>query len=335
VIVVSGVFDLSAFLAMEWELVEAARQRLDERLLAGIGPRVADPIRYALDAGGKRLRPILCVAAYRAVIGSPLRGAGESVGEMRITDHRSGGEGSWGREAMNADAIYEIAIALELIHTYSLVHDDLPCMDDDDLRRGQPTTHRAFGVSAAITAGAALIPLACLALELGGRSLGLEADERATLTLKLCQAAGAAGMVGGQWLDLEAEGRRVGLAELEGIHHRKTGALLAAAAQIGGLAARADTEVVTALGTYGQALGLAFQIADDILDLTGDPALLGKAAGRDLSLGKATYPAHLGVEGARDRAEAEADRAITALRGVGLATTELEALARYAVERNH
>jgi geranylgeranyl pyrophosphate synthase len=142
-------------------------------------------------------------------------------------------------------------------------------------------------------------------------------------------------MVGGQWLDLEAEGRAIDLAELEGIHHQKTGALLAAAARLGGLAAGADSAALAALATYGQALGLAFQIADDILDLTGDSALLGKTAGRDLTLAKATYPALLGLDGARELAWAEADRAIVALRRANLATPPLVALARYAVERDH
>lgn len=301
----TSAFDLETFLADEWESVEAARRRVGEELLAGLAPRLAEPIRYALDAGGKRLRPILCVAAYRSVSG------------------RGG------------DAIYELAIALELIHTYSLVHDDLPCMDDDDLRRGRPTTHRAFGVAAAVAAGAALIPLAALAAEAAGRKLGLGPAERSELVRTLCQASGPEGMVGGQWLDLDAEGRAVDLPTLEAIHRLKTGALLAAAVRIGGMAARADADALAALATYGQALGLAFQIADDVLDLTGDPALLGKAAGRDLTLGKSTYPALLGLEGARHRARAEVERACAALRDAELATPALLALAHHAVERSH
>jgi geranylgeranyl pyrophosphate synthase len=297
-------FDLGTYLAAEWEAVEAARRRVGERLLRDIAPTLAEPIRYALDAGGKRLRPIICVAAFRAV-------AGSDRGE-----------------------IYDIAVALELIHTYSLVHDDLPCMDDDDLRRGRPTTHRVFGVPRAVAAGAALIPMAALALESGGRALGLPTAQRQELVRTLCLAAGAEGMVGGQWLDLEAEGGHIDLATLQGIHRRKTGALLAASARLGGVAARADRAALAALGTYGEALGLAFQITDDILDLTGDPALLGKNAGRDLTLEKATYPALMGVEAARARARSEAERACAALRGAALETPALEALARYTVERN-
>lgn len=312
-----GAFDLEGFLAREWEAVEVARRGVSERLLAELEPSLAEPIGYALDAGGKRLRPILCVASYRAVAG-------------RAVSQPDRAEGDAEREA-----IYHIALALELIHTYSLVHDDLPCMDDDDLRRGRPTTHRVHGVARAVAAGSALIPLAALVLETGGKALGLEPAERLELVRILARAAGAEGMVGGQWLDLEAEGADVDLTMLEDIHRRKTGALLAAATCLGGVAARADIETLAALARYGQALGLAFQIADDILDLTGDPALLGKTAGRDLTLGKATYPALLGLEGARARALAEAERAVAALRSAQLDTPALVALARYAVERSH
>lgn len=318
-------FDLETFLTMEWEAVEVVRRQVGERLLEGVAPTVAEPIRYALDAGGKRLRPILCVAAYRAVAERPGARA----------DHPAEARAGLAAPGPRNAAVYEIAIAPEFIHTYSLIHDDLPCMDDDDLRRGRPTTHRVFGVPRAVAAGAALIPLAALLLEEGGRTLGLEPAERSELVRVLCQGAGAEGMVGGQWLDLEAEGAAIDLADLEEIHRHKTGALLATAARLGGVAARADSEALEALAAYGLALGLAFQIADDILDLTGDPALLGKTAGRDLTLGKATYPALLGLEPARNRAQAEVERAIAALRRAELATPALEALARYAVERSH
>lgn len=302
-----GAFDLERYLEAERSAIEAARVHLADRLLAPLSPALAEPIRYALDAGGKRLRPILCVAAYRAAGG--------------------GGE--------PPAAVYDIACAIEFVHTYSLVHDDLPCMDDDDLRRGRPTTHRVYGVPRAVGAGAALIPLAVQALDMGGRALGLSAKERARLVHELARAAGAAGMVGGQWLDLEGEGREgVTVADLEAIHRKKTGALLAASLRLGALAAHADEAALEALDAYGHALGLAFQIADDILDLTGDPALLGKTGGRDVALGKATYPALLGLEGARERALAETNGAIEALRRGGISTPALERLARYAVERD-
>lgn len=308
----AGAFDLEAYLSAEWEAVERARGRVGERLISRLPGSLGEPIQYALDAGGKRLRPIICVAAYQAVTA------------------RSGAR----RDRVDEEsAIYEVAVALELIHTYSLIHDDLPCMDDDDLRRGRPTTHRVFGVPRAVAAGAALIPLAMLTIEESGAALGLGPADRARLIAALAHAAGAEGMVGGQWLDLDAEGQETTLEELEGIHQRKTGALLGASAELGGLAAGAEPTTVAALGRYGRMLGLAFQIADDILDLTGDQATLGKTAGRDLSLGKATYPAHLGVDGARERARAEAERAVAELNRAGLATPALVALARHTVER--
>lgn len=306
-------FNLEGFVAEERQAIERARVHLTEELLADVPAVVAEPIRYALDAGGKRLRPLLCIAAYRAV---------------RM--HCAGGE-----EVVDApEGLYAIASAIELIHTYSLVHDDLPCMDDDDLRRGRPTTHRAFGESAAIVAGAALIPLAAKAVRRGSASLGLDDSVSTRIVRDLMQAAGGGGMVGGQWLDLAAEGRSVTLAELEAVHRKKTGALLAAAPRLGGIAAGADERLVDALTTYGQRLGLAFQIADDVLDVTGSTTALGKTAGRDLELAKATYPAMLGVDGARRRAHDAANEAIEALRGAGLHAPALEALARYAVERD-
>lgn len=300
-------FDLAAYLATEREAIETACARLTDELLVDQPSVLAEPIRYALEAGGKRLRPVLCVAAYRAA-------GGEADGP--------------------GDGIYTIACALELIHTYSLVHDDLPCMDDDDLRRGKPTTHRVYGERRAIVAGAAMIGLAASALERGGLALGLDRAERTHLVRELSRAAGAGGMVGGQLLDLEAEGRTVSSGELESIHRRKTGALLGVSPRLGGLAARAEPRVVDALGAYGEAIGLAFQIADDLLDVTASTARLGKTAGRDAELEKATYPSLLGVEGARWRADEEVDRGLSALRAAGLESPALTALARYAVERD-
>ncbi|HEX6940698.1 MAG TPA: farnesyl diphosphate synthase [Longimicrobiales bacterium] len=308
---VEPVFALGAYLEAERAAIEAARTRVVEELLSGVAPPVCDAIRYALDAGGKRLRPVLCVAAYRAAAGG--------------RDMRPGAA---------PDGVYAIACGLELIHTYSLVHDDLPCMDDDDLRRGRPTTHRVFGERAAVAAGAAMIPLAARAVERGGRALGLPAGTCMRLVRELLAAAGGGGMVGGQLLDIEAERRAIPVAALEAIHHRKTGALLAAAPRMGGIAARASERIVDGLGAYGRRLGLAFQIADDVLDVTGSAAALGKAAGRDAVLAKATYPALLGVDGARRRAREEAEAAVAALRAVEIDSPVLEALAYYAVERD-
>lgn len=326
-------FELETFLKTERAAIEAARARVVDEVLADMSATIADPVRYALDAGGKRLRPVLCVAAYRAVRGmSQERGKVARPAEATSV-HGSSGGGTDSDGAM-PPGIYTIACGLELIHTYSLIHDDLPCMDDDDLRRGKPTTHRVYGERRAIVAGATLIALACRAVADGGLALGLAEAERMAMVGELCRAAGGGGMVGGQLLDLEAEGRPITLEELESIHRRKTGALLVAALRLGGLAARADRAVVDALGEFGAAIGLAFQIADDVLDVTASTAELGKTAGRDAELAKATYPALLGLDGARARAREEADRGIVALRAAGVESPALEALARYAVERD-
>ncbi len=284
--------------------VNAALARVLDDVLDSAPDDVARPIRYAVDAGGKRLRPVLCVAAYEA--------AG----------------GTWPGPAA------ELACALELVHTYSLIHDDLPCMDDDDLRRGRPTTHRVFGVDAAVVAGAALIPVAAAAALRGARALRLDDAAAAAIVRALCAAAGGGGMVRGQWLDLGAEGRAVSLAELESIHAAKTGALLAVSPRIGGMAAGAPPAAVAALEAYGRHLGLAFQIADDVLDVVGTHDVLGKNAGRDQALGKATYAALLGLDGARRRALEEAEAAVAALRAADMRAPTLEALARYAAERD-
>lgn len=297
-------FEIEVYLDREREAVEAALRAIAARLERAGPPTVAGPARYALEAGGKRLRPIFCAAAYRAVSG---------------------------REP--PEAVYTLACALELVHTYSLVHDDLPCMDDDDLRRGRPTTHRVYGVRPAVVAGAALIPAACETAERAGVALGLTPGARMRIVRELAGAAGMAGMVGGQLLDLGAEGRRVGLDELERIHRAKTGALLAVSLRIGAIAAGGGPDTLAALDAYGRAVGLAFQIADDVLDVTGSFEALGKTAGRDEALGKSTFPALLGLEEARRRARLEADHATESLRGAGLATTELVTLARYTVER--
>jgi geranylgeranyl pyrophosphate synthase len=296
---------LEDVLAVERRAIDLALARLRGSTIDSAPAGVAAAVAYALDAKGKRLRPILCVAAYRA-----LRGGGGS------------------------DAIYDVAAAIELVHTYSLVHDDLPCMDDDDLRRGRPTTHRVFGARAALVAGAAMIPHAFAALDRAGIRLGLGHEARARLAGALARGAGGGGMVGGQWLDLQAEARPVDADLLEGIHRCKTGALFEASLRMGGIAAGAEPEAVDALAGFGRALGLAFQIADDLLDVTGDSAVLGKTAGRDGALAKATFPALLGVAEARARAELAAAQAVSALDRGGIGDALLRALARFAIERN-
>lgn len=295
---------LSARLAADRERIERTLERLRQAYL----PRVPDPLRaavsYAWQGPGKRLRPLLCVAAYRAVRGDA------------------------------PEAIVEAAAALELVHTYSLVHDDLPCMDDDDLRRGRPTVHRVYGPRVALLAGMALLPIAFDVLEGAGQRLGLARHVRAGLRRELARAAGPAGMVGGQWLDLAAEGQAVGLRQLVAIHRAKTGALLTASVRLGARAARAPRPVLQALTAYGRALGLAFQIVDDILGVTGSSEETGKPIGRDEARAKATYPRIFGLEGARARAREAAARALRALRRLGRPDPDLVALVHLALHRS-
>ena len=271
------------------------------RYLATLHPLAADAIRYSLLGEGKRMRAILLLAAYRAADG---------VGDAG-----------------------ELAAAIEVVHAYSLVHDDLPCMDDDDMRRGRPTVHRVYGVAAATAAGLAMVPLAARCAYDGGRALMLPPPVCGTIVRELMSAAGAGGMIGGQLLDLEGEGTALSLEQLERIHRAKTGALIVAAVRLGGIAAGAGEECMAAFDRYGSAIGLAFQIADDVLDVTATTDQLGKTAGRDLALQKSTYPALLGVHGAVARASALVDEACSALAGVGLLTPDLEHLARFTVAR--
>jgi geranylgeranyl diphosphate synthase type II len=262
---------------------------------------VGDVVRYALLGGGKRLRGLLLLAAYRA----------------------AGGR----------DDAATLAAATEIVHAYSLVHDDLPCMDDEDVRRGRPTVHVAFGVAAATAAGLAMVPLAVASAAAAARRLRLPGAVVGRIVRELMQASGAGGMIGGQLLDLEGEGKPIALGQLERVHLAKTGALIAASARLGGVAAGATPAREAALHRFGTALGLAFQIVDDVLDVTATTEQLGKTAGRDVALRKGTYPAVLGVRGAAGRADVLAASACEALREVSLLTPLLERLARFAVER--
>jgi geranylgeranyl pyrophosphate synthase len=281
--------------------VDAALARLCDRYADVIGAPVADAVRYSVLGGGKRLRGLLFLAAYRA----------------------AGGAG-------DASAL---AAAIEVVHAYSLVHDDLPCMDDDDMRRGRPTVHKAFGVRVATAAGVTMVPLAARGALDAAQELGLSRDVGGRIVARLMRASGASGMIGGQLLDLEGEERVLDLAALENVHRAKTGALIAASAALGGIAAGADDAEMAALERFGAAIGLAFQIADDVLDVTETTDTLGKTAGRDLDLRKSTYPAILGVEKATKRAALLVADGREALRSAGLLSAALDALAGFVVER--
>jgi geranylgeranyl pyrophosphate synthase len=239
--------------------------------------------------------------------------------------HAAGGEG----EASSLGA------AVEIIHSYSLVHDDLPCMDDDDMRRGRPATHRAFSIPVATAAGAAMIPLAARVAKRAAADLRLPGSASSTIVKVLMQGAGAGGMIGGQLRDLEGEGLTLSRDDLDAIHSSKTGALISASVKIGGIAANASPARLDALGHYGESIGLAFQIMDDVLDVTSSTDRLGKTAGRDVELGKSTYPVLLGVDGAVKRAASLVEDGCNALRKQNLLTGELESLADFIVSRSH
>ncbi len=263
-------------------------------------PRLAEAMRYSLLGGGKRLRPILALMAAEACGADP-------------------------------GSALPAACALEMVHTYSLIHDDLPSMDDDDLRRGRPTCHKAFDEATAVLAGDALLTLAFEVLARDVRP----AAAALGCVLALAEGAGPAGMVGGQMADLQAEGRTdVTLGALEAIHRRKTGALLRASLKMGALVAGADGATLRALETYGHAVGLAFQIVDDLLDVQGDEAKLGKRVNKDHGLGKWTYPGLLGLEGSRRHARDLADEAVGALTPLGGRGARLRALALDLLERD-
>ncbi|MGD2070694.1 MAG: polyprenyl synthetase family protein [Gemmatimonadota bacterium] len=296
-------FDLRTYLDGERARVEEALERALERWRGALPPPVRDAVRYGVLGGGKRLRPILCVTAYR-VCG----GTGPDV------------------------RAHELGASLELVHAYSLMHDDLPCMDDAELRRGRATTHRVHGEWAATRGGAALIPMAVATAFEAARGLGCPPDRARAVARLLCGAAGAGGMVGGQALDLLAEGTRPGEEALERLHGLKTGALLAASLSMGALAADAQEEVRRGLDAYGRAIGLAFQIADDILDATATAGELGKNPS-DRVHDKSTYVAMHGLDGARTRARTKVQEARSALDRTGVDAPALHALARYVVER--
>jgi len=287
---------------------DADRERIERRLdeicdnyLSELPAEVAAAVQYGLKSPGKRVRPLLLLFAYGAA------GGGEDASQL--------------------------ACAPEVIHAYSLVHDDLPCMDDDDMRRGRPTVHKVHGSRTAILAGITMIPLAAKVVRESTRSMGLSRETRAKLLGTLLDAGGARGMIGGQVRDLAGEGLSLSLEQREGIHSAKTGALILASVMMGGIAANADVARMAALERYGRAIGLAFQIMDDVLDVTSTTSTLGKTTGRDVALGKSTYPALLGVDGARRRAETLISEGVASLAQQKLLTQELSQVANFMLTR--
>ena len=263
-----------------------------------------ESMRYSLFAGGKRIRAILTIAAAEAL-------------------------------GYRAPAILPIAASLELIHTYSLIHDDLPSMDNDDFRRGKPTNHKVFGEAMAILAGDALLTLAfelCSAPACGD---GLDGSRRVQLIYELAVGSGHLGMVGGQVLDIQAENQDIDLPTLQTIHRHKTGMLIRAAVRMGAIAAGASPDQMADLTSYAEQIGLAFQIADDVLDVTGTKEELGKTPNADMQRGKKTYPTFYGVDGARKLADECVERAIHHLASFGDTADPLRELARYIVARKN
>jgi farnesyl diphosphate synthase len=285
------------FLLPGWtSRVEAALESALPR--ASHSPQLDAAMRHAVLGGGKRLRPLLVYAAGHA----------------------------FGASDQSLDAA---ATAVELIHAFSLVHDDLPAMDDDDLRRGLPTVHVAFDVATAILAGDALQALAFGVLA----EAPLDADIRISLVRELASASGAAGMCAGQAQDMAATGQTLDLPRLEQLHSLKTGALIRAAVRMGALSARAPEKFFPALDEYADALGLAFQIRDDILDVEGDAEQLGKTAGKDEAQGKSTYPGLLGMARSKQRLDELSRKMQTALEPFGAGADALRSLAEFAVAR--
>ncbi len=293
-------FELTAYL-------EHKRRLIDNALEMHLPPEEARPgalhkaMRYSVFSGGKRIRPILCLAAAEAVGGK------------------------------EENALMP-AIALEAIHTYTLIHDDLPAMDDDDLRRGRPTSHIVFGEAAAILAGDALLTLA---FEWLAESQAPAPFLPYQYALEAAEAAGSRGIIAGQIEDLTAQGRQPEEDLLEYIHLHKTASLIRAAVRVGGISGSASSEQLDALSLYGCNVGLAFQIADDILNETSTPEELGKPTGSDRAKNKLTYVALLGVEGARDRARSLIDQAVDALSKTKALNDPLEQIARFTIERSH
>jgi geranylgeranyl diphosphate synthase type II len=258
-------------------------------------------MRYSVFAGGKRLRPILCLAAAEACGGDP-------------------------------ESAMPPACAVEILHTYSLVHDDLPCMDDDDLRRGRPTCHKVYGEGMAVLTGDALLTEAFLIL---AQTSPAKRYPGAAYVAELALTGGSTRLIGGQVMDLEGEGKKLTKAQLVKIHEAKTAALLTTSIRLGAMTANATEKQLEALTTFGHALGLAFQVIDDILDVTQSTEILGKTAGKDAAVEKATYPAILGLEKSRKEAAKLTQEAMDALKPFGKKARHLQDIAEYLLKREY
>ena len=296
--------DLKVYLKEKIALVDAALEQYlpkeEERPQS-----IHKAMRYSIFAGGKRVRPVLMLAACEAV----------------------GGQ---------IDKAMPAACAMEMIHTYSLIHDDLPAMDDDDFRRGRPTNHKVFGEAIAILAGDGLLTEAFKLMSNPRFAAGIDPAARLAVIHEIAVCAGTYGMVGGQVVDMESEGKPdMDLPTVQYIHTHKTGALIKASTVAGALLGGADDKQLAAILRYGEAAGLAFQIADDILDIEGTTEEIGKDAGSDEARGKATYPAVMGLAAAKQEAQAMMDEAMLALEPLGAAAEPLREIARYIVERKN
>jgi geranylgeranyl diphosphate synthase type II len=294
-------FDIRAYLAQKRAAVDRTLEALVPAATT-FPPTVFEAMRYSLFAGGKRVRPILAIAAA------------ESLG-ARTT------------------GLLPIAGSLELIHTYSLIHDDLPSMDDDDFRRGLPTCHKAYGEAIAILAGDGLLNMAFEVLADARRFKTVTTGRMIAIMREIAHAAGVFGMVGGQVVDMESEGKDVDFPTLEFIHTHKTGALIRASARVGALYAKANEQRLKALTRYGEYVGLAFQIADDILDIVGNQQDLGKDVGGDIKKGKKTFPSFYGLEESRRRAREVVDKALLSIQRFDRRADPLRELAKHVITR--
>ncbi|MDJ0899968.1 MAG: polyprenyl synthetase family protein [Xenococcus sp. MO_188.B8] len=293
-------FELNSYLKEQKTLVETA---LDQSLAIGIPKKIYESMRYSLLAGGKRLRPILCLATCRLTGG-------------------------------NTEMAMPTACALEMIHTMSLIHDDLPAMDNDDYRRGKLTNHKVYGEDVAILAGDGLLAYAFE--HVANQTKDVPPERIIKVVARLGNTVGAEGLVGGQVLDLESEGKTdITTETLSFIHTHKTGALLETSVVTGAIIAGASAEEIAKLSKYAQNIGLAFQIVDDILDITATDEQLGKTAGKDLAAQKATYPSLWGLEKSQAEAEKLIDEAMEQLESYGEAAEPLRAIAKFIVTRNH